>query len=92
MERLTTATVTSKAQITLPKSVREALGVGQPGDLVGFLIDSDAHVVKLTRVEAVPVDEEFTEAEYRKLKKFCGQRKDKKTFKSMEALIKDLKS
>ncbi|MEK7287874.1 MAG: AbrB/MazE/SpoVT family DNA-binding domain-containing protein [Elusimicrobiota bacterium] len=91
MERLTTATITSKAQITLPKSVRETLGVGHPGDLVGFLIDPEAHVVKLTRVEVVPVDEDFTQAEYRKLKKLCGQRKGKKTFKSMKALIKDLK-
>lgn len=92
MQNLTTASMTSKAQITLPKSVREALGVGRPGDLVGFLIDPEIHTVKLTRVEAVPVDEEFTQAEYKKLRKLCGQKKGRKTFKNIKALIKELRS
>ncbi|MBI4669925.1 MAG: AbrB/MazE/SpoVT family DNA-binding domain-containing protein [Elusimicrobia bacterium] len=90
MQKLTTATLSSKAQITLPKDVRNMLGIGHPGDLVGFLVDPEACVVKLTRVEAVPVDEEFTEAEYRKLAKLCKQ-KGKKTFKDAGALLRELK-
>lgn len=38
-----TATVTSKGQITLPKKVREHLGV-QAGDAVDFVIDADGGV------------------------------------------------
>ena len=37
------STITSKGQITLPKVVREALGVG-PGDRVAFLIRDDGTV------------------------------------------------
>lgn len=89
--KLITATFTSKAQITLPKEVRRLLGVGAPGELIGFLVDSEAHLVKLTKVEAVPVDEEFTEEEYRKLAKLRRQ-KGKKTFKGIQALIQELKT
>ena len=45
------STVTSKGQITLPKVVREALGV-RPGDRVAFLIRDDGTVT----VEAETVD------------------------------------
>lgn len=31
--------VGAKFQITLPKRVREALGIAKPGDLVGFRLD-----------------------------------------------------
>ena len=36
----TAAKITSKSQLTLPKTVREALGVG-PGDSVVFHVDPD---------------------------------------------------
>jgi AbrB family looped-hinge helix DNA binding protein len=64
-----TATVTSKGQITIPKAVREALGL-EPGDRVAFrLLDNAAMVepetVDLkelfgslhTRVKGVSVDD-----------------------------------
>lgn len=46
-----TATVTTKGQITLPKEVREALGV-EAGDRVAFRIQEDGRFV----VEAETVD------------------------------------
>lgn len=45
------ATVTSKGQITIPKPVREALGV-RPGDRVAFRLGADGTVT----VEAETVD------------------------------------
>jgi AbrB family looped-hinge helix DNA binding protein len=45
------STITTKGQITLPKAVREVLGVG-PGDRVAFLIRDDGTVT----VEAEAVD------------------------------------
>jgi len=45
------ATITSKGQITLPKAVRDALGVA-PGDRVAFHVDDEGHVT----VEAETVD------------------------------------
>ena len=40
MERLSTAKVTSKGQITIPKAVREKLNL-RPGDKVRFEIEDD---------------------------------------------------
>jgi antitoxin PrlF len=37
------ATITSKGQLTLPKEIREALGVG-PGDRLAFRIQADGVV------------------------------------------------
>ena len=45
------STITSQGQITVPKLVREALGV-RPGDRIAFLIRADGTVV----VEADTVD------------------------------------
>jgi antitoxin PrlF len=45
------ATITSKGQVTIPKSVRELLGV-RPGDRVSFRVDTDGRVV----VETAAVD------------------------------------
>lgn len=45
------STITSKGQITLPKSVRERLGV-RPGDRIAFRIATDGTVT----VEAETVD------------------------------------
>ena len=39
-----TATLTSKGQVTIPKSVREFLKV-KPGDLIDFHIDDEGRVV-----------------------------------------------
>jgi len=47
---MATATITSKGQITLPKEVREALGVGT-GDRVEFVAEPDGvyRVIAATR-------------------------------------------
>lgn len=44
--------VTSKGQVTIPKSIRERLGLAA-GDAVRFHLDPDGRVV-LTRVESAP--------------------------------------
>ncbi len=46
--------ISSKGQVTIPKEVRETLGV-KPGDLVKYEIENGA--VSITRVE--PFDAEF---------------------------------
>lgn len=91
MARLVTAPLSGKGQMTLPKSVREALQVTEPGSTVGFLIDEKAHVALLTKMELVPAAQSFSKAELRKL---LTLRKEPggKTFASMEELLRDLKS
>ena len=90
MTQLVTVPLTSKGQLTLPKAVRELLGVGAKGDLVGFAVDPETKRVQLTRVEAIPVHEDFTPNEYAKLLQL-SPKKGGKRFRSMQALIKDLK-
>ena len=90
MTRLVTVPLTSKAQLTLPKAVRELLGIQSKGDLVGFILDPEEKRVQLTRVEAIPVQEDFTPEEYKKLLGL-SKRKAGKSFRSMQSLIKDLK-
>lgn len=46
-----TSTITSKGQITLPKAIRDALGV-EPGDRVMFRVRDDGSVL----VEAATID------------------------------------
>lgn len=90
MPRLLTIPLTSKGQITLPKAVRELLGVRSKGELVGFILDPETKRVQLTRVEAIPVQEDFTPEEYKKLLEL-PQKKGGKRFRTMRSLIKDLK-
>jgi AbrB family looped-hinge helix DNA binding protein len=49
---MTTATVTSKGQLTLPKDVRLALGVG-PGDRVDFVRMEDGNFAVLPATHPV---------------------------------------
>lgn len=90
MTRLVTVPLSAKGQITLPKEVRKLLGIETQGDWVGFVLDTEEKRVQLTRVEAIPVHEDFTPDEYKKLLQL-PQRKGGKTFQDMKALIKDLK-
>lgn len=91
MTKLVTAPLTSKAQLTLPKRVRDLLGVREKGDRVGFLIDETTHRIMITKIDLVPAEEPYTEEEIRKLLRL---RKEPggKTFKSMDDLLRDLKS
>ena len=90
MPRLLTIPLTSKGQITLPKAVRELLGVRSKGDFVGFILDPDTKRVQLIRVEAIPAQEDFTPEEYKKLLAL-PHKKGGKRFRTMPSLIKDLK-
>lgn len=49
---MTTATLTSKGQLTLPKDVRTALGVG-PGDRVEFVRMEDGNFAVLPATHSV---------------------------------------
>jgi len=49
---VTTATLTSKGQLTLPKAVRAALGVG-PGDRVDFVRMEDGNFAVLPATQSV---------------------------------------
>ena len=89
MTRLVTSTLSSKAQLTLPKEVRALLGIKSKGELVGFLIDSEIGSVRLSRVDAVPVQADFEEDEYRKLLRLRGG-KGGKSFSKMADLLREL--
>jgi AbrB family looped-hinge helix DNA binding protein len=52
---VTTARITSKGQITLPKAIRVRMGVG-PGDEVEFVEEDGRYVLK-KKVKASPFDE-----------------------------------
>lgn len=41
---MATATMTSKGQITIPKEIREALGI-QAGDRIDFITETDGRVI-----------------------------------------------
>lgn len=49
---MTTATITSKGQLTVPKAVREALGIG-PGDRVDFVQMADGNFAVLPATQSV---------------------------------------
>ena len=66
MHQIMTASLGAKAQVTLPRLVRQALGLKEKQDLVGFIIDGKR--VALTRIEPVPSSDPFTVAEWLKLK------------------------
>ena len=50
--KIITSPVGAKAQVTLPKAVREALHLKAQHDLVGFVVHGGR--VALTRIEPVP--------------------------------------
>lgn len=90
MTNMVTAQVTGKSQITIPKQVREILKLKPKGDVVGFIINEGSNNVRLTHVELVASQDDFTDEEYKKL---LGLSKIKggKTFDNVNDLIKDLK-
>jgi antitoxin PrlF len=49
---MSTATLTSKGQLTLPKDVRTAMGVG-PGDRVDFVLMEDGNFAVLPATHSV---------------------------------------
>ena len=69
--KIITSPVGAKAQVTLPKAVREALHLKTRADLIGFVIHGGR--VALTRIEPVPSSDPFTEAEWRAIDRMVSQ-------------------
>ena len=69
--KIITSPVGAKAQVTLPKSVREALHLKAQHDLVGFVIQGGR--VALTRIEPVPSSDPFTDAEWVKIERLAAR-------------------
>lgn len=91
MTMLMTATLSSKAQLTLPKRVRELLGVRTKGDQVGFVVDEKTRRILMTKITLLPAEEPYTEEELRKLLRLA-KAPGKKTFASAEAFLKHVRS
>ena len=66
-----TSPVGAKAQVTLPKSVREALHLKAQHDLVGFVIQGGR--VALTRIEPVPSSDPFTAQEWKTIERLTSR-------------------
>lgn len=71
MDGLFLSSMGNKAQITLPKAVRQALGVKEKTGLVGFIVRGKR--VALTRIEPVPASDPFTEEEWRKIRTLANK-------------------
>ncbi len=71
MSKIITAPVGAKAQVTLPKVVREALHLKPQEDLVGFVVEGER--VALTRIEPVPSSDPFTDEEWTKIEQLTSQ-------------------
>ena len=69
--KIITSPVGAKAQVTLPKAVREALHLKAQHDLVGFVVQGNR--VALTRIEPVPSSDPFTDEEWRKIERLAAQ-------------------
>ncbi len=69
--KIITAPVGAKAQITLPKAIREALRLKPQDDLVGFIIYGKR--IAITRVEPVPSNDPFTEEEWVQIERFAAR-------------------
>ena len=70
MPKIITSPVGAKAQVTLPKAVREALHLKAQHDLVGFVIQGGR--VALSRIEPVPSSDPFTEAEWKQIERLAA--------------------
>jgi len=70
MSTIITAPVGAKAQVTLPKAVREALHLTARADLIGFVIQGGR--VAVTRIEPVPSSDPFTDAEWRAIERVAS--------------------
>lgn len=84
-----TATLGPKGQITLPKEIRQMLGLEERGDLVGFAVDEKSRSVRLARMEVRPAEEGYSEEEIGKLLRISKERGAKK-FDSAEAFLRHL--
>jgi len=88
MPHIITAPLGAKAQVTLPKSVRQALGLKEKHDLVGFIVEGRR--VALTRIEPVTSSDPFTEEEWKKIARLVA-RPSTAIFESSKDSIRYLK-
>lgn len=79
----------NKAQVTLPKAVRRALGLRVKEDVVGFIVDGNR--VAITRIEPLPSSDPFTDEEWVKIRRLAAKPPAAK-FSSSEDSIKHLKT
>ena len=91
MQKIISAHMSSKSQVTIPKEARKVLGIDGGNMPIGFIIDPETHTVKLTRINITPADEEFTDEEYRKLIKLADE-PGVKTFKTAKSFLKHIKN
>lgn len=85
---LATSVVGAKAQVTLPKSVREALKIRGKGECIGFILEEGR--VILTKAAVVPAAEEFTDQVWRNLLELSRQ-KGGRTYRSGKTFLKALR-
>jgi len=88
MSKVITAPVGAKAQVTLPKAVREALHLKPQEDLIGFVIEGER--IALTRIEPVPSSDPFTDAEWGKIERMVS-RTPTATFENAAGSLRYLK-
>lgn len=86
MQKIISAHMSSKSQVTIPKEARQVLGISAGGAPIGFIIEPETHTVKLSRIDITPVDEDFTDEEYRKLLELADK-PGGKTFKTAKNAI-----
>ena len=91
MTMVVTATLSSKAQLTLPKRIRELLGIRAKGDQVGFVVDEKTRRVLMTKISLVPAEEPYTEEELRKLLRLA-RAPGKRTYATAEAFLEHVRS
>ncbi len=72
MSQIFMSPVGAKAQITLPKAVRRALGVKEKEDMIGFIVEGTR--VALTRIEPVASSDPFTDEEWKKIEHLAGKK------------------
>jgi len=82
-----TAPLGEKAQITLPKVIRETLNIKNSGDLVGFIIEGKT--IKLTKAHVIPEMYEFSDEEAKKLAHLARKKKGHR-FKNAETALRYL--
>lgn len=80
------ATLSSKGQLTLPKSLRSLLGVGQGSPM---LLKSTPEGILLQRAEVRPAGEEFSEEEWVELRRLAKAKG--RIYKSGRRFLKSLR-
>lgn len=76
-----------KAQITLPKVVRKALGLKKKGELVGFMVESGS--IRLTKARVIP-EASLSDREIERLAVSAGRHHGKRRFRDQKTFLRHL--